>query len=113
MAPIVVNGKVIVGNSGAELGVRGYVVALDLTTGKQLWKAYSTGPDADVLIGPDFKPFYARDRGTDLGVKTWTKDQWKLGGGTVWGWVSYDPETNTLFYATANPGRVESRSAAG
>jgi PQQ-dependent dehydrogenase (methanol/ethanol family) len=104
MAPIVVHGKVIVGNSGAELGVRGYVVALDLTSGKQLWKAYSTGPDADVLIGPEFKPFYARDRGTDLGVKTWTKDQWKLGGGTVWGWVSYDPETNTLFYATANPG---------
>ena len=104
MAPLVVKGKVIVGNSGAELGVRGYVVALDLTTGKPLWKAYSTGPDADVLIGPEFKPFYARDRGTDLGVKTWTKDQWKLGGGTVWGWVSYDPETNTLFYATANPG---------
>jgi PQQ-dependent dehydrogenase (methanol/ethanol family) len=104
MAPLIVKGKVIVGNSGAELGVRGYVVALDLTSGKQLWKAYSTGPDADVLIGPEFKPFYARDRGTDLGVKTWTKDQWKLGGGTVWGWVSYDPETNSLFYATANPG---------
>jgi PQQ-dependent dehydrogenase (methanol/ethanol family) len=104
MAPLIVKGQVIVGNSGAELGVRGYVVALDLTSGKQLWKAYSTGPDADVLIGPEFKPFYARDRGTDLGVKTWTKDQWKLGGGTVWGWVSYDPETNSLFYATANPG---------
>jgi len=104
MAPLVVKGKVIVGNSGAELGVRGYVVALDLTSGRQIWKAYSTGPDTDVLIGPEFKPFYARDRGTDLGVKTWTKDQWKLGGGTVWGWVSYDPETNSLFYATANPG---------
>jgi alcohol dehydrogenase (cytochrome c) len=104
MAPLVVKGKVIVGNSGAELGVRGYVVALDLTSGRQLWKAYSTGPDADVLIGPEFKPFYAKDRGPDLGVKTWTKDQWKLGGGTVWGWVSYDPETNSLFYATANPG---------
>ena len=103
-APLVVKGKVIVGNSGAELGVRGYVIALDLTSGKQVWKAYSTGPDADVLIGPEFKPFYPRDRGTDLGVKTWTKDQWKLGGGTVWGWISYDPETNTLFYSTANPG---------
>jgi len=103
-APLVVKGKVIVGNSGAELGVRGYVVALDLGTGKQVWKAYSTGPDADVLIGPEFKPFYPRDRGTDLGVKTWTKDQWKLGGGTVWGWISYDPETNSLYYATANPG---------
>jgi PQQ-dependent dehydrogenase (methanol/ethanol family) len=104
MAPLVVHDKVIVGNSGAELGVRGYVVALDVGTGKQVWKAWSTGPDSDVLIGPDFKPFYARDRGTDLGVKTWPKDQWKLGGGTVWGWVSYDPELDLLYYATANPG---------
>jgi len=104
MAPLVVKNKVIVGNSGAELGVRGYVVALDLGTGKQLWKAWSTGPDTDVLIGPDFKPFYPADRGTDLGVKTWNKDQWKLGGGTVWGWVSYDPELNLIYYATANPG---------
>ena len=104
MAPIVVHDKVIVGNSGAELGVRGYVVALDLATGKQVWKAWSTGPDTDVLIGADFKPFYPRDRGVDLGVKTWNKDQWKLGGGTVWGWVTYDPELNLLYYATANPG---------
>jgi PQQ-dependent dehydrogenase (methanol/ethanol family) len=104
MAPLVVKGKVIVGNSGAELGVRGYVVALDLKNGRQVWKAYSTGPDRDVLIGADFKPFYPKDRGTDLGVKTWNKDQWKLGGGTVWGWISYDPETNLLFYSTANPG---------
>ncbi|HEX7020356.1 MAG TPA: methanol/ethanol family PQQ-dependent dehydrogenase [Gemmatimonadaceae bacterium] len=103
-APLVVKGKVIVGNSGAELGVRGYVIALDLGSGKPVWKAYTTGPDKDVLIGPDFHPFYARDRGTDLGVKTWSKDQWKLGGGTVWGWISYDPETNLLFYSTANPG---------
>ena len=103
-APLVVKNKVIVGDAGAELGVRGYVVALDLGTGKELWKAYNTGPDADALIGADFKPFYAKDRGTDLGVKTWTKDQWKLGGGTVWGWISYDPELDLLFYATSNPG---------
>ena len=104
MAPIVVHRKVIVGNSGAELGVRGYVVALDLGSGREVWRAYSTGSDADVLIGDDFHPFYARDRGKDLGLTTWSKDQWKLGGGTVWGWVSYDPELNLLYYATANPG---------
>jgi PQQ-dependent dehydrogenase (methanol/ethanol family) len=104
MAPIVVKGKVIVGNAGAELGVRGYVIALDVASGKPVWKAYSNGPDADVLIGPDFKPFYPRDRGANLGVTTWPKDQWKLGGGTVWGWISYDPELDLLYYGTANPG---------
>jgi lanthanide-dependent methanol dehydrogenase len=103
-APLVVKNAVIVGDAGAELGVRGYAEALDLKTGKPLWKAYNTGPDADVLIGADFKPFYAKDRGKDLGVSTWSKDQWKLGGGTVWGWISYDPELNLLFYSTANPG---------
>jgi lanthanide-dependent methanol dehydrogenase len=103
-APLVVHGKVLVGDSGAELGVRGYLQALDLATGKPLWRAYNTGTDADVLIGSDFKPFYAKDRGSDLGIKTWPKDQWKLGGGTVWGWISYDPELNLLFYGTSNPG---------
>src|SRR5947207_8398247 len=104
MAPIVVHNKVIVGNSGAELGVRGWIKALDTGNGKELWRAYSTGPDRDVLIGPAFKPFYQDQRGTDLGTKTWSGEQWKLGGGTVWGWISYDPETNLIYYGTANPG---------
>ena len=104
MAPIVVNNIVFVGNSGAELGVRGQLTALDAHTGKILWKAYSTGSDADVRIGPDFKPFYAKDRGKDLGIKTWTPGQWKLGGGTIWGWISYDPELNLIYYGTGNPG---------
>jgi len=104
MAPIVVRDKVLIGNAGAELGVRGYVAALDLATGRQVWKAYNTGPDSAVLIGDDFKPFYPRDRGRDLGVTTWPKDQWKLGGGTVWGWLSYDPELDLFYYGTANPG---------
>jgi PQQ-dependent dehydrogenase (methanol/ethanol family) len=104
MAPLVVGNKVFVGNSGAELGVRGYLAALDLGSGRILWRAYTTGPDADVKIGPDFRPFYEKDRGADLGVKTWPADQWKLGGGTVWGWLSYDPELKLLYYGTANPG---------
>jgi PQQ-dependent dehydrogenase (methanol/ethanol family) len=104
MAPIVVKNIVFVGNSGAELGVRGQLTALDLKTGKILWKAYSTGSDEDVRIGPDFKPFYAKDRGKDLGIKTWTPGQWKLGGGTIWGWISYDPELNLIYYGTGNPG---------
>ncbi|HTI05115.1 MAG TPA: methanol/ethanol family PQQ-dependent dehydrogenase [Gemmatimonadales bacterium] len=104
MAPLVVKNKVIVGNSGAELGVRGWVKALDAGTGKELWRAYSTGPDSDVRIGPTFRPFYPDTRGTDLGVKTWSGEQWKLGGGTVWGWLSYDPDLNLFYYGTANPG---------
>jgi lanthanide-dependent methanol dehydrogenase len=104
MAPVVVNGKVLVGNSGGEFGVRGWLTALDAATGKIVWKAYSTGPDSDVLIGSDFKPFYPAERGKDLGVRTWTPDTWQHGGGTVWGWISYDPELNLIFYGTANPG---------
>jgi lanthanide-dependent methanol dehydrogenase len=104
MAALVVKNKVIVGNSGGELGVRGKLVALDLGTGKEVWRAYNSGPDSDALIGPDFKPFYAKDQGKDLGAKTWPPDQWKLGGGTVWGWISYDPELNLVYYGTGNPG---------
>jgi lanthanide-dependent methanol dehydrogenase len=68
------------------------------------WRAYSTGPDKDVLIGSRFKPFYKPDQGTDLGVSTWPPDAWKIGGGTVWGWISYDPALNLIYYGTANPG---------
>ena len=104
MAPIVVNNKVLVGNSGGEFGVRGWIAALDANSGALAWKAYSTGPDADVLIGPNFKPFYDTDKGRDLGVHTWPPEQWKIGGGNVWGWVSYDPASNLIFYGTGNPG---------
>ena len=104
MAPLVVKGKVLVGNSGGEMGVRGWITALDAGTGKIAWRAYNTGPDKEVLIGPDFKPFYASDQGKDLGVSSWPPDAWKVGGGTVWGWISYDPELNLIYYGTANPG---------
>ena len=104
MAPLVVKGKVLVGNSGGEFGVRGWLTALDADTGKIAWRAYTTGPDKDVLIGPNFKPFYEDHRGKDLGMKTWQGEQWKIGGGTVWGWISYDPELDLIYYGTANPG---------
>jgi PQQ-dependent dehydrogenase (methanol/ethanol family) len=104
MAPLVVKDKVLVGNSGGEFGVRGWLQALDANSGKTVWKAYSTGPDKEVLIGPRFKPFYAGDRGQDLGVKTWPPEAWKQGGGTVWGWIAYDPDSNLIFYGTGNPG---------
>src|SRR3954465_8637893 len=104
MAPLVVKGKVLVGNSGGELGVRGWLTALDASSGKIVWRAYSTGPDKEVLIGPQFRPFYAADRGKDLGVTSWPPDAWKLGGGNTWGWISYDPQLNLIYYGTGNPG---------
>jgi PQQ-dependent dehydrogenase (methanol/ethanol family) len=104
MAPLVVKDKVIVGNSGGELGVRGWVVALAVSDGHELWRAYNTGPDRDVKIGANFRAFYPKDQGADLGVKTWPADQWKMGGSTVWGWISYDPQLNLIYYGTGNPG---------
>jgi PQQ-dependent dehydrogenase (methanol/ethanol family) len=104
MAPLVVKDKVLVGNSGGEMGVRGWLTALSTDNGQIVWKAYSTGPDTDVLIGPNFKPFYPQDQGKDLGVSTWPPDAWQIGGGTVWGWISYDPELNLIYHGTANPG---------
>lgn len=104
MAPVVVRNVVLVGDSGGELGVRGRLTALDVKTGKILWRAYNSGSDEDVRIGPDFKPFYAKDRGKDLGLSSWTPGQWKMGGGTVWGWISYDPELNLIYYGSGNPG---------
>jgi PQQ-dependent dehydrogenase (methanol/ethanol family) len=103
MAPFVVKGKVIVGNSGSQFGVRGWIAALDANSGDTVWKAYSTGPDKDCLIGEKFRPYYAHDRGKDLGVSTWPGDQWKLGGGSVWGWISYDPELDLLYHGTGDP----------
>jgi PQQ-dependent dehydrogenase (methanol/ethanol family) len=103
-AAFIVKDKVLVGDSGAELGVRGRLTALDLKTGRIVWRAFNSGSDADALIGANFKPFYPKDQGKDLGIKSWTPGQWKLGGGTVWGWVSYDPALNLIYYGTGNPG---------
>jgi lanthanide-dependent methanol dehydrogenase len=104
MAPVVVKGKVLVGNSGGEMGVRGWVTALDENTGKIVWRAYNTGPDSEVLIGKDFHAAYDSMNGKDLGVTSWPPDKWKIGGATVWGWISYDPELNLIYYGTSNPG---------
>jgi PQQ-dependent dehydrogenase (methanol/ethanol family) len=97
-APLIINNKVITGVSGGEFGVRGYVTANDLQTGKQIWRAYSAGPDSDVLVGSNFSG------PKNAGISTWQGDQWKVGGGTTWGWYSYDPKLNLLYYGTGNPG---------
>jgi PQQ-dependent dehydrogenase (methanol/ethanol family) len=104
MAPLVVGDKVLVGNSGGELGVRGWLTALEADSGAISWRAYSTGSDGDCRIGATFHPFYAQDRGRDLGIHSWPPERWKMGGGTVWGFLSYDPELDLVYYGTANPG---------
>jgi len=98
-----VKDKVIVGISGAEFGVRGHVTAYDAKTGRQVWRAYSLGPDNEILFDPEKTMSLGKPVGKDSSLKTWTGEQWKIGGGTAWGWFSYDPETNLVFYGTANP----------
>jgi alcohol dehydrogenase (cytochrome c) len=104
MAPLIVKDKVLIGNSGGEFGIRGWLTALNLGSGKIAWRAYHTGPDSSILIGKRFKPFYASDRKPDLGVNTWPGDTWKIGGAGMWGWISYDPQLNLIYYGSANPG---------
>lgn len=103
IAPYVVKDTVLIGSSGAELGVRGYVTAYDIATGAQKWRAYATGPDDQVMLGADFNsanPHYGQK---GLGQATWEGEAWKIGGGTNWGWYAFDPGTNLFYYGSGNP----------
>lgn len=106
IAPLVVHDKVIVGISGGEYGVRGHLTAYDLNTGKLVWRANSVGPDSDILFDPDKTIDGATQKpvGQDSSLKTWQEDAWKLGGGTTWGWYTYDPQLNLVYYGSGNPG---------
>ena len=103
MAPLVVKDLVIVGPSGGEFGIHGWAKALDVATGRVVWTAYNEGSDADMLVRPGvFKPYY--DRGANLGLTSWPQDTWKHAGAPVWGWLSYDPELDLLYFGVGNPG---------
>src|SRR5688572_9381231 len=103
--PVVVKDKIFVGISGGEFGVRGHLTAYNIKDGKQIWRAYSTGPDQDVMIDPQKTTMLGKPIGErDLGVSTWNGDEWKIGGGTTWGWYTYDPALNLIYYGTGNPG---------
>jgi PQQ-dependent dehydrogenase (methanol/ethanol family) len=106
-APHVFKDKVITGISGGEWGVRGFIAAYDINSGKQVWKGYSVGPDNEILIDPAKTTTWTdgavKPVGADSSLKTWKGDQWKIGGGTTWGWYSYDKALNALFYGTGNP----------
>nr|WP_293625054.1 methanol/ethanol family PQQ-dependent dehydrogenase [Salinisphaera sp.] len=105
-APLVVKDKVITGISGGEFGVRGYLTAYNIDDGKLAWRAYSTGPDDTMLIDPNktIDAITQKPVGKDSSLKSWEGDQWKIGGGTTWGWFTYDPDLDLLYYGTGNPG---------
>jgi lanthanide-dependent methanol dehydrogenase len=102
-APFVMKDKVLIGVSGGEFGVRGWVSAYNLSDGKLVWRAYSEGPDSDVLLDPQKTTVLGKPVGADSSPKTWQGDQWKIGGGDTWGWFSYDPTLNLVYYGSGNP----------
>ncbi|MFC3693938.1 lanthanide-dependent methanol dehydrogenase XoxF5 [Chenggangzhangella methanolivorans] len=98
-----VKDKVIVGISGAEFGVRSHITAYNIADGKLAWRGYSVGPDEEMLIDPEKTTELGKPVGKDSSLKTWQGDQWKIGGGSTWGWYSYDPKLNLMYYGTGNP----------
>ncbi len=102
-APIVIKDKVYTGISGGEYGVRGWLAAYNTSDGSLAWKAYSMGPDEEMLIDPEKTMHMLKPIGTDSSLNSWKGDQWKIGGGTTWGWYSYDEELNLVYYGTGNP----------
>jgi len=101
-APMIVKDKVLVGISGGEFGVQGRLTALNLKDGSVAWKAYSVGPDDQILFD-DKTTNMGKPVGKDSSVSTWQGDQWKTGGGATWGWYSYDPKLNLIYYGSGNP----------
>jgi len=102
-AVLIVGDKVIVGISGAEFGVQGHLSAYNLSDGKLAWRAYSVGPDDQILFDPEKTMSLGKPVGKDSSLKTWTGEQWKIGGGSTWGWYAWDPKLNLVYYGTANP----------
>jgi alcohol dehydrogenase (cytochrome c) len=105
-APQVINGKVIVASNSGEMGVRGWIQALDLATGKALWRGYNTGPDKDVLIGDYFRNNSAYYKGlVDQGATSWPNQKaYYVGGSASWHGITYDPDLNLLIHGTSQPG---------
>jgi PQQ-dependent dehydrogenase (methanol/ethanol family) len=110
---LIVKDKVIMGTSGAEFGVRCHVTAYNLADGKRAWRAYSMGPDSDILVDPEKTLSLGKPVGKDSSLKTWTGDQWKIGGGSTWGYASYDPEADLFYYGTGNPSTWNPAQRAG
>jgi lanthanide-dependent methanol dehydrogenase len=102
-APLVIKDKVLIGISGGEFGVQCHVTAYDTKDGKMVWRAFSEGPDDQILVDPEKTTALGKPVGKDSSLKTWQGDQWKIGGGCTWGWISYDPQLNLFYYGSGNP----------
>jgi PQQ-dependent dehydrogenase (methanol/ethanol family) len=102
-APMVIGDKVLIGISGGEFGVQGHLTAYNVADGSVAWRGFSTGPDDQTLMDPENTTHLGQPVGVDSGTATWEGDQWQIGGGTTWGWMSYDPELNLVYYGTGNP----------
>ncbi len=112
-APLVTKDKVIIGVSGAEFGVRCFLTAYDINSGKKVWRAYSMGPDSDILMDPEKTMSLGKPVGKDSSLKTWNGDQWKIGGGSIWGYMAYDAELNMIYYGSGNPSTWNPAQRAG
>jgi len=110
MAPFVAGNRVIVGPSGGEFGIWGWVKGLDLASGKILWTAHNMGPDSSMLA----RPGHGRYSGeANIGVSSWEGDSWRRGGAPVWGWISYDPQLDLIYFGTGNPGPYNTEQRPG
>lgn len=101
--PYIVNDKVGIGCSGAEFGVRCSFTFYRMSDGSRAWRAYAMGPDSDMLVDPNMTTSMLKPIGKNSSLKTWKGDQWKTGGGSIWGWYAWDPQTNLFYYGTGNP----------
>ena len=101
-APRTFNGKVIIGNGGADAAQRGFVTAYEQSTGKQLWRFHTT---------PGKPEDNAGDAAMEMAAKTWGGEYWKVGGGggTVWNGITFDPELNRIYLGTGNGGPYNPR----
>jgi lanthanide-dependent methanol dehydrogenase len=112
-APMVVKDKVLIGISGGEFGVQCHMTAYDLKTGTRVWRAYSEGSDDQIMVDPENTTELGKPVGKQSSLKTWEGDQWRIGGGCTWGWISYDPELNLVYYGSGNPSPWNSNQRPG
>ncbi len=103
-APLVVKDKVLIGISGGEFGIRGRVTAYNIKDGSKAWVAYSEGTDSEIKFDPQTTTVLGKPVGANSSLKTWKGNQYINGGGGTWGWISYDPSLNLIYYGSGNPG---------